>query len=166
MLSLILTGLVIEMTTFPPGPTLFILVVILSPEAPRNNVKLLVHLSKMSTARLQPLLLNSVGCVLFLLNSVSTLRLLLSSTVIMLVQHIYVSNPNFHSCMKHTSLDYHYIRDQVQSGARRITLVSSIDQLAAALTKPLPRAHHLLLCDKIGLSSRNSILRGHIEANT
>ncbi|KAH7569106.1 hypothetical protein JRO89_XS06G0107400 [Xanthoceras sorbifolium] len=46
-----------------------------------------------------------------------------------------------------------------QRGALRVIHVSSIDQLADALTKPLSCAWHLLLCDKIGLSSWNSILR-------
>ena len=40
--------------------------------------------------------------------------------------------------MKHVEIDYHFIRDQVQSGALRVTHVSSTDQLVDALTKPLP----------------------------
>ncbi|KAE8732996.1 hypothetical protein F3Y22_tig00001644pilonHSYRG00157 [Hibiscus syriacus] len=48
------------------------------------------------------------------------------------------SNPVFHLRMKHVALDYHFIRGQVQSGALRVTHVSSADQLADALTKPFP----------------------------
>ncbi|RVW27742.1 Retrovirus-related Pol polyprotein from transposon RE1 [Vitis vinifera] len=48
------------------------------------------------------------------------------------------SNLVFHSHMKHVEIDYHFIRDQVQSGALRVTHVSSTDQLVDALTKPLP----------------------------
>ena len=40
--------------------------------------------------------------------------------------------------MKHVAFDYHFIRDQVQSGALHVTHVSLADQLANALTKPLP----------------------------
>ncbi|KAK9230113.1 hypothetical protein WN944_023080 [Citrus x changshan-huyou] len=47
--------------------------------------------------------------------------------------------------MKHVAIDFHFIRDQVQHGALRVTHVSSTDQIAYALTMPLPRArfHHL-----------------------
>ncbi|KAL6348769.1 hypothetical protein AAG906_033425 [Vitis piasezkii] len=50
------------------------------------------------------------------------------------------SNPVFHSRMKYVAIDYHFIRDQVQSGALRVTHISSTDQLANVLTKPLPQS--------------------------
>ncbi|KAK0603909.1 hypothetical protein LWI29_010028 [Acer saccharum] len=65
------------------------------------------------------------------------------------------SNPIFHSRMKHVAIDFHFIRDQVQSGSLRVTHVSSKDQLADALTKPLPRAAFQNLKCKIGLSNRD-----------
>ncbi|KAH9684435.1 retrovirus-related pol polyprotein from transposon RE2 [Citrus sinensis] len=64
------------------------------------------------------------------------------------------SNPVFHSRMKHVAVDYHFIREQVQSGLLRVAHVSSADQLADLLTKPLPRSQFLLLRDKIGLFTR------------
>ncbi|KAK0579728.1 hypothetical protein LWI29_030590 [Acer saccharum] len=65
------------------------------------------------------------------------------------------SNPIFHSRMKHVAIDFHFIRDQVQSGSLRVTHVSSKDQLADALTKPLPRANFQTLKCKIGISNRD-----------
>ncbi|KAE8733511.1 Nucleotide-sugar transporter family protein isoform 1 [Hibiscus syriacus] len=71
------------------------------------------------------------------------------------------SNPVFHYRMKHVALDFHFIREQVQDGILRVTHVSSMDQLADALTKPLPRTRFHDLLNKIGLTSRCSNLRGH-----
>ena len=41
--------------------------------------------------------------------------------------------------MKHVAIDFHFIRDQVQAGALRVAHISLVDQIADALTKPLPR---------------------------
>lgn len=62
------------------------------------------------------------------------------------------ANPVFHSRMKHIALDYHFVRGQVQSGSLRVSHVSAKDQLADALTKPLPRASFQLACSKIGVT--------------
>lgn len=64
------------------------------------------------------------------------------------------ANPVFHSRMKHLALDYHFIREQVQNGTLRVTHVSSKDQLADGLTKPLPRTRFGLLFSKIGITNR------------
>ena len=55
--------------------------------------------------------------------------------------------------MKHVAIDYHFIQDQVQSGALRVTHVSSTDQLVDTLTKLLPRSRFQELQVKIGVSS-------------
>lgn len=62
------------------------------------------------------------------------------------------ANPVFHSRMKHIALDYHYVRGQVKKGSLRVSHVNTRDQLADALTKPLPRAHFLELRNKIGVT--------------
>ncbi|CAA7041166.1 unnamed protein product [Microthlaspi erraticum] len=59
------------------------------------------------------------------------------------------ANPVFHSRMKHLALDFHFVRENVQSGALRVAFVSTKDQLADALTKPLPRPRFLELMSKI-----------------
>lgn len=62
------------------------------------------------------------------------------------------ANPVFQSRMKHIALDYHFVRHQVQTGKLRVSYVSSADQLADALTKPLPRHRFQTLNIKIGLA--------------
>ncbi|CAA7043636.1 unnamed protein product [Microthlaspi erraticum] len=61
------------------------------------------------------------------------------------------ANPVFHSRMKHIALDYHFIREQVQSGALRVTHVHTNDQLADSFTKALPRTRYQHHCSKIGV---------------
>ena len=63
------------------------------------------------------------------------------------------ANPVFHSRMKHLAIDYHFVRDLVQSHALRVVHISGADQLADALTKPLARPRILDLCYKIGVSN-------------
>lgn len=61
------------------------------------------------------------------------------------------ANPVFHSRMKHIALDYHFIRNQVQSGMLCVVHVNTKDQLADALTKPLSRIPFNKLSSKIGV---------------
>lgn len=62
------------------------------------------------------------------------------------------ANPVFHSRMKHIALDYHFVRGQIQNHALRVAHVSTHDQLADGLTKPLPRTQFQTLRDKIGVT--------------
>jgi len=75
------------------------------------------------------------------------------------------ANPVFHSRMKHIALAYHFVRENVQKGKFRVSFVSTDDQLADILTKPLlhPRLDSLL--SKLPLSSRSSNLREDINYN-
>jgi len=61
------------------------------------------------------------------------------------------ANPVFHSKMKHVALDYHFVRGNIQTGALRVSHVSTKDQLADALTKPLHRPRFQELNYKIGV---------------
>ena len=57
--------------------------------------------------------------------------------------------------MKHVAIDFHFIRDQVQSGSLRVAYVSSSNQFADALTKPLSQTQFITLKTKIGLFNRD-----------
>ena len=70
------------------------------------------------------------------------------------------ANPVFHSRMKHLALDYHFVRQQVQAGKLKVSYISTKDQLADAMTKPLSPQRFLFLRNKIGVSDGSSILRG------
>ena len=62
-------------------------------------------------------------------------------------------NPVFHSCMKHLAIDYHFVRDLVQSFKLCVVYVSIGDQLADALIKSLSRPRLFSLCNKIDFIS-------------
>lgn len=59
-------------------------------------------------------------------------------------------------------IDYQFVRDLIKISQLRVSRVSSWDQLADALTKPLPRNRFTLLMDKIDVvnhpPSRGSVL--------
>ena len=63
------------------------------------------------------------------------------------------ANPVFYSRMKHLAIDYHFVRDLIQSSELRVAHVSIGDQLVDALTKSLSQSRLLFLCNKIGVIS-------------
>lgn len=65
--------------------------------------------------------------------------------------------------MKHIALAFHFVREQVQKGLLRVAYVSTEDQLADVLTKPLLRQRFAILVRKLGLTSPVSNLRGHVR---
>ena len=65
--------------------------------------------------------------------------------------------------MKHIAIDYHFVRDQVFKGLLRVFNISTKDQLADALTKPLSSQRFDYLRSKIDILDRSSILKGRIK---
>ncbi|GKV12066.1 hypothetical protein SLEP1_g23268 [Rubroshorea leprosula] len=73
------------------------------------------------------------------------------------------SNPVMHSCMKHITIDHHFICDLVGKRILRVPHIASADQLANGLTKPLSSFRFALLRSKIGVVDGSTILRGRIK---
>ena len=75
------------------------------------------------------------------------------------------SNPVLHSRMKHISLDFHFVREQVHAGHLLVSHVSTKDQIADIMTKPLPHSKFAELRIKMKVLDGNFILRGRIAAS-
>ena len=73
------------------------------------------------------------------------------------------ANPVFHSRMKHIAIDYRLVRDQVSKGFLHVSHISTKDQLADALTKPLSSQRFDYLRSKIGVLDGISIFGGVIR---
>lgn len=62
-------------------------------------------------------------------------------------------NPVYHSRMKHVQIDVHFVRDQVAQKKLTVCYLSTKDQIADILTKPLSKGRFLQLRDKLTISS-------------
>ncbi|KFK33814.1 hypothetical protein AALP_AA5G063400 [Arabis alpina] len=99
---------------------------------------------------------NTVSEVQWICNVLTELGLTLPIPPLVLCDNVgatfLCANPVFHSRMKHIALDYHFVRGYIQRGALQVAHVNTKDQLADALTKPLPRSHFITLINKIGVT--------------
>ena len=57
----------------------------------------------------------------------------------------------FHDKSKHIEIRYHYIRDMVQRGAVKLQYVTTDEQIADVLTKPLARVKFDYFKEKLGV---------------
>lgn len=60
-------------------------------------------------------------------------------------------NPELHDRTKHIELKYHFLREMTLSGRINTQRVSTKDNLADLLTKPLPRDAHEKLVNGFGM---------------
>jgi hypothetical protein len=59
----------------------------------------------------------------------------------------------FHDTSKHIDIKYHYIQNMVQRGAVELQYISTDEQIANILTKPLSRVKYEYFRDKLGVLS-------------
>ena len=63
--------------------------------------------------------------------------------------------------MKHLALDYHFVRENVQGQQLRVSHISTTDQLADALTKPVTPLNFRSLVRNKNRKGREEILVLH-----
>jgi hypothetical protein len=74
------------------------------------------------------------------------------------------SNPVFHARTKHIEIDHHFVRERVALKALTVKFLSSKDQLADILTKPLVSTRFSFLRDNLTVCANPFRLRGSIES--
>jgi hypothetical protein len=60
-------------------------------------------------------------------------------------------NPVFHDMSKHIEIIYHFIQDRIYKGAVELQYVSTNEQVADILTKPLEKAKFVLFRGRLGV---------------
>jgi hypothetical protein len=72
-------------------------------------------------------------------------------------------NPIFHDRSKHIEIRYHYIRDMVQRGALKLQYISTDEQVANVLTKPLYRIKFEYFRDTLGMVRKDPPRKGGVD---
>ena len=62
-----------------------------------------------------------------------------------------LENPVFHDRLKHIEIRYFYIRDMMQKGSIKLQYVSTDEQVADVLMKPLSQVKFEYFRDKVGV---------------
>jgi hypothetical protein len=66
------------------------------------------------------------------------------------------ANPIFHRRMKHVEVDYHFVHERVASRQLDVRIISSKDQVADIMTKPLAWLSFSKICHNLNLISYRS----------
>ena len=66
-------------------------------------------------------------------------------------------NPVFHDKSKHIEMKYHFIRDMVQKGMVKLQYVSTEENIADVMTKPLSMMNFRHLQDNLGMEENVSL---------
>jgi hypothetical protein len=64
-------------------------------------------------------------------------------------------NPVFHDRSKHIEIHYHFICDMVQRGALKLQYISTDEQVADVLTKPLSHLKFEHFRDKLDIARKD-----------
>jgi hypothetical protein len=72
-------------------------------------------------------------------------------------------NPVFHDRSKHIEIRYHFIHDMVQRGALKLQYISTDEQVADVMTKPLSRVKFEHFRDKLGIVPKGPSLKGGVD---
>jgi hypothetical protein len=127
-------------------------------------------MSRSTTESMYKSMANTATDLCWLQSLLSELGVFLPTTPILFCDNIgstYFSvNPIFHARTKHIAIDYHFVRNRVATKSLIFKFLSSKDQIADVLTKPLVAARFDFLKSYLNVFAPPSQLRAHIRTDS